>query len=58
MEDAGREIDGVDMLGHGTADKPTDPNEYEHIEDHVLSNLPSKKVDAIGFSMGAAVLCT
>ena len=56
MEDAGREIIGVDMLGHGTADKPTDPNEYEHIEDHVLSNLPSKKVDAIGFSMGAAVL--
>ena len=56
LEDAGREVIGIDMLGHGTAEKPTDPNAYESLEDDVLSYFPDSPVDAIGFSMGAAVL--
>ena len=44
------------MLGHGTAEKPTDPAAYEHLESDVLSHFPDSPVDAIGFSMGAAVL--
>ena len=56
LEDAGREVIGIDMLGHGTAEKPTDPAAYEHLESDVLSHFPDSPVDAIGFSMGAAVL--
>ncbi len=56
LEDAGREVIGIDMLGHGTAEKPTDPAAYEYLESDVLSHFPDSPVDAIGFSMGAAVL--
>ena len=56
LEDAGREVIGIDMLGHGTAEKPTDPSAYESLEDDVLSYFPDSPVDAIGFSMGAAVV--
>ena len=56
LEDAGRDVIGIDMLGHGTAEKPTDPDAYENIEENVLSQFPDTPVDAVGFSMGAVVL--
>ncbi len=56
LEDAGREVIGIDMLGHGSAEKPTEPSAYENLEEDVLSHFPDTPVDAIGFSMGAAVL--
>ena len=56
LEDAGREVIGIDMLGHGSAEKPTDPTAYEALEQDVLSHFPDTPVDAIGFSMGSAVL--
>jgi pimeloyl-ACP methyl ester carboxylesterase len=56
LEDAGREVIGIDMLGHGSAEKPTEPSAYENLEEDVLSQFPDSPVDAIGFSMGAAVL--
>ena len=56
LEDAGREVIGIDMLGHGSAEKPTNPSAYEALEEDVLSHFPDTPVDAIGFSMGAAVL--
>ena len=56
LEDAGREVIGVDMLGHGSAEKPTSPEEYDKLEGQVFAHFPSKQVDAIGFSMGAGVL--
>ena len=56
LEDAGREVIGIDMLGHGSAEKPTDSAAYENLEENVLSHFPENPVDAIGFSMGAAVL--
>ena len=58
LEDIGREVVGIDMLGHGEADKPHDPSAYDALEDDVASRLPEGPVDAIGFSMGARVLLT
>lgn len=53
LHDAGREVIGVDLLGHGDAPKPHDPEAYRHLEERVLDELPSTPVDAIGFSLGA-----
>ncbi|MBW8827332.1 MAG: alpha/beta fold hydrolase, partial [Acidobacteria bacterium] len=35
LADAGREVIGVDLLGHGTAPKPHDADEYRRLEDRV-----------------------
>jgi len=56
LEDAGREVVGVDLLGHGTAPKPHDPAAYSAQPEHVVAHLPEAPVDAIGFSMGALTL--
>ena len=56
LEDAGRRVIGVDLLGHGDAEKPEDPYEYDNLESVALEAFPSEPVDAIGFSMGATVL--
>jgi len=53
LADAGREVIGVDLLGHGTAPKPTDPEAYRDLENHVLATLPGVPVDAVSFSAGA-----
>jgi len=56
LEDAGREVLRIDLLGHGEAPRPTDPEDYADLEALVLDQLPPDPVDAIGFSMGARVL--
>ena len=59
LSDAGREVIGLDLLGHGSADKPHDPAAYNDLEQDVAAALPddtSTQVDAIGFSMGAILL--
>lgn len=56
LADAGRDAVGLDLLGHGTAEKPHDPAAYEELEQLVAGQLPARPVDAIGFSMGAGVL--
>jgi len=56
LADAGRTVIGVDLLGHGTAEKPADPDDYRNLEQRVLDVLPPEPVDGIGFSMGAQVL--
>lgn len=56
LTDAGREVIPVDLLGHGTADKPHDPSAYAELEDHALAQLPTSPIDAVGFSMGARTL--
>lgn len=57
LGDAGREVLAVDLLGHGTAPKPHDPEAYAALETRVAEALPATgEVDAIGFSMGAATL--
>jgi pimeloyl-ACP methyl ester carboxylesterase len=56
LADAGRETVPIDILGHGTADKPHDPAAYGDLESYVADRLPGRPVDAIGFSMGARLL--
>jgi pimeloyl-ACP methyl ester carboxylesterase len=57
--DAGREVIGADLLGHGTAAKPHDPAAYVGLESQVTTLLPPDgPVDAIGFSLGARLLLT
>ena len=57
LADAGREVIGTDLLGHGTAAKPHDPAEYVRLESDLAALLPpDARVDAIGFSLGARLL--
>ena len=57
LQDAGRTVIGVDLLGHGTAPKPHDPAEYADLTTRIVDALPDRgPVDAIGFSMGAMTL--
>ncbi len=56
LRDAGRTVIGVDLLGHGAADKPHDPQAYDDIATGVIDVLPPEPVDAIGFSLGAITL--
>ena len=56
LADAGREVIGVDLLGHGTAPKPHDPEAYGDLTERVIAALPDRPVDAIGFSLGAHTL--
>jgi pimeloyl-ACP methyl ester carboxylesterase len=58
LGDVGRAPLPIDLLGHGTADKPHDPEAYAGMEDLVEAQLPDGPVDAIGFSLGARVLLT
>ena len=56
LRDAGREVIGIDLLGHGTAPKPHEPEAYDDLGARVLEALPDSPVDAIGFSLGAMTL--
>jgi pimeloyl-ACP methyl ester carboxylesterase len=56
LAEAGRQVIAVDLLGHGTAAKPHDPEAYQDLEQCVERVLPGQPVDAIGFSMGAQLL--
>jgi pimeloyl-ACP methyl ester carboxylesterase len=58
LADVGRRTIPIDLLGHGTADKPHDPDAYAAMEELVLAQLPDEPVDGIGFSLGARVLLT
>ncbi|HUS41087.1 MAG TPA: alpha/beta fold hydrolase [Ilumatobacteraceae bacterium] len=56
LEDAGLDVVGVDLLGHGTAPKPHEPEAYADLTERVQDRLPDLPVDAIGFSLGAMTL--
>lgn len=56
LADAGREVIGVDLLGHGEAPRPHDPAAYADLGARVREAAPDGPVDAVGFSMGAMVL--
>ncbi len=56
LRDAGRVVVGIDLLGHGTAPKPHDPDAYGDLTTRVVEALPDGPVDAIGFSLGAITL--
>jgi len=56
LQDADRRVIPVDILGHGNADKPHDPDAYADLEQSVSVALPDEPVDAIGFSLGGQLL--
>lgn len=56
LADAGREVIGVDLLGHGSAPKPRDPEAYLDLTTRITDALPDRPVDAVGFSLGALTL--
>ncbi|MFL6206198.1 MAG: alpha/beta fold hydrolase [Acidimicrobiales bacterium] len=58
LGDVGRVPLAIDLLGHGNAEKPHDPEAYAAMEELVLAQLPGEPVDGIGFSLGARVLVT
>ncbi|RMH68695.1 MAG: alpha/beta fold hydrolase [Actinomyces sp.] len=51
--EAGRRPVGIDLLGHGTAPRPTDPAAYDDLAGPVLEALPDGPVDVIAYSLGA-----
>jgi len=56
VHDAGRPVIGVDLLGHGEAPKPHDPEAYADLTARVVDALPAEPVDTVGFSLGAVTL--
>ena len=56
LADAERTVIGVDLLGHGTAPKPHDPDDYADLTGRVFAAMPDEPVDAVGFSLGALTL--
>ncbi|MDQ1373376.1 MAG: hypothetical protein QOJ09_714 [Actinomycetota bacterium] len=58
LEEGGRPVIAVDLLGHGDAPKPHDPQAYADLESGVDAVLPDGPVDGLGFSLGARVLLT
>jgi pimeloyl-ACP methyl ester carboxylesterase len=57
LSDEGHRVIGVDLLGHGDAPKPTEPEAYAELERGVEAALPgSGPVDAVGFSLGGQLL--
>ncbi len=57
LRDAGREVIGLDLLGHGNAAKPHDPAAYVDMEQSLLDAIDGHGVvDAVGFSLGGVTL--
>ena len=64
LQESGRRVIGVDLLGHGTADKPHDPAAYADLSlpirtaanDARVDARVGARVDGIGFSLGAIAL--
>lgn len=56
LEDAGRHVIGVDLLGHGESEKPHDEAAYADLTAGVLGRMPDVPCDAVGFSLGAMTL--
>ena len=54
LEDIGRRVIGLDLLGHGDQDKPHEPEAYSDLASWLLEHLPSDEpVDVVAFSLGA-----
>lgn len=56
LQDIGRSVIGVDLLGHGTAPKPHDPEAYTDLSARIVEAAPEGPIDAVGFSLGAVTL--
>jgi pimeloyl-ACP methyl ester carboxylesterase len=58
LGDVGRPVIAPDLLGHGDAAKPHDPEAYGAMESGVAALLPDRPVDAVAFSLGARIVLT
>jgi len=56
LADAGRRTVPIDVLGHGEAPAPHEPDAYADLDRFVEEAMPDETVDAIGFSLGAQLL--
>lgn len=57
LADLGREVVPFDFSGHGTAEKPHEPEAYADLPAELDAAVPAGEViDAVGFSMGAVQL--
>lgn len=56
LQESGRNVVGVDLLGHGTAEKPHDPLAYSDLSSPIRLAANNGVVDAVGFSLGAIAL--
>jgi pimeloyl-ACP methyl ester carboxylesterase len=57
LAELGRDTIAVDLLGHGSAPRPTSPAAYAAVEAHVAAAIDGyERADAVGFSAGAHVL--
>jgi pimeloyl-ACP methyl ester carboxylesterase len=56
LGDTGRTVLAPDLLGHGNAPKPHDPDAYTDIAGAVAEALPDTPIDGVGFSLGARTL--
>ena len=57
LQEEGHTVLGVDLLGHGAAPKPTDPDAYRDLDRCIEQVLPEDgRVDAVGFSLGGQLL--
>jgi len=54
--EAGFEVTGIDLLGHGKSLKPHEPSAYNDLSRQLLEELPTEPVIAVGFSLGALTL--
>lgn len=57
LQEEGHQVTGVDLLGHGDAPKPIEPEAYRDLDRCVEQVLPADgRVDAVGFSLGGQLL--
>jgi pimeloyl-ACP methyl ester carboxylesterase len=60
LTDGGKDVIGVDLLGHGEAPKPHNPEAYIDLTGRVFDAIdaesPDEPVEAVGFSLGALTL--
>lgn len=51
--DCGFSVSGIDLLGHGTAEKPHEPEAYADLPGYLLDRLPAEPCIVVAFSLGA-----
>ncbi len=60
LQDGGKDVVGIDLLGHGAAPKPHEPEAYHDLTERVFEAIdassPDEPVEAVGFSLGALTL--
>jgi len=56
LRESGSEPVGIDLLGHGTAPRSSNPDDYVDLTGPILERLGDSPVDAVGFSLGALTL--